>query len=54
MEKLQLELNSAREDAKKSLVYTSVWIFSLFLLAVLIKFDARPDQLVDTPPASFR
>lgn len=50
MEKLQIELNSAREDAKKSLVYTSVWIFSLFLLAVLIKFDARPDQLVDTPP----
>ncbi|MEY3100570.1 MAG: hypothetical protein RIS63_1472, partial [Bacteroidota bacterium] len=37
MEKLQIELNSAREDAKKSLVYTSVWIFSLFLLAVLIK-----------------
>ena len=50
MEKLQIELKSAREDAKKSLVYTSVWIFSLFLLAVLIKFDARPDQLVDTPP----
>ena len=50
MDKLQLELSSAREDAKKSLVYTSVWLVSLLLLAVIIKFDARPDQLVDTPP----
>ena len=50
MEKLQLELISAREDAKKSLIYTSVWLVSLLLLAIIIKFDARPDQLVDTPP----
>ena len=50
MEKLQLELISAREDAKKSLIYTSVWLVSLLLLAIFIKFDARPDQLVDTPP----
>jgi hypothetical protein len=50
MEKFQLELMSAREDAKKSLVYTSVWLVSLLLLAIIIKFDARPDQLVDTPP----
>jgi hypothetical protein len=50
MDKLQLELSSAREDAKKSLVYTSVWLVSLLLLAIIIKFDARPDQLVDTPP----
>lgn len=50
MEKLQLEYMNAREDAKKSLIYTSVWLVSLLLLAVLIKFDARPDQLVDTPP----
>lgn len=48
MEKLQLELISAREDAKKSLIYTSVWLVSLLLLAIFIKFDARPDQLVDT------
>lgn len=50
MEAYQIELIQAREDAKKSLVYTSVWLFCLLLLAILIKFDARPDQLVDTPP----
>lgn len=50
MEAYQIELIQAREDAKKSLVYTSVWLFCLLLLAIIIKFDARPDQLVDTPP----
>ena len=50
MEQFQLEYNSAREDSKKSLIYTTVWLLSMLLLAFIIKFDARPDQLVDTPP----
>lgn len=50
MEAYQIEIIRAREDAKKSLVYTSVWLFCLLLLTIIIKFDARPDQLVDTPP----
>lgn len=50
MESYQLEYIGARADAKKSLVYTSIWLLSLLILAFIIKFDARPDQLVDTPP----
>ena len=50
MEQFQLEYIGAREDSKKSLIYTSVWLLSMLLLAFIIKFDARPDQLVDTPP----
>jgi hypothetical protein len=50
MEQYQLEYLSSREDAKKSLIYSSVWLMALFILAIIIKFDARPDQLVDTPP----
>jgi hypothetical protein len=50
MESYQLEYIGARADAKKSLVYSSIWLLSLLILAFIIKFDARPDQLVDTPP----
>ncbi|MEY5000017.1 MAG: hypothetical protein RLZZ211_53 [Bacteroidota bacterium] len=50
MDAYQIEIIRAREDSKKSLVYTSVWLFCLLLLTIIIKFDARPDQLVDTPP----
>jgi hypothetical protein len=50
MEQFQLEYIGAREDSKKSLIYTTVWLLSMLLLTFIIKFDARPDQLVDTPP----
>jgi len=50
METYQIELEKMREDAKKSLIYSAVGLIGLFILLVIIKFDARPDQLVDTPP----
>ena len=50
MEQFQLAYIGSREDSKKSLIITSIWLLSLLLIAFVIKFDARPDQLVDTPP----
>lgn len=50
MDQLQLDFLQAKQDAKKSLIYSSIWLLCLLLLTFIIKFDARPDQLVDTPP----
>ncbi len=50
MEQFQLAYIGSRKDSKKSLIITSIWLLSLLLIAFVIKFDARPDQLVDTPP----
>lgn len=50
MDQLQLDFLQARQDAKKSLVYSTLWLLFLLMLTFFIRFDARPDQLVDTPP----
>lgn len=50
MDQLQLDFLQAKQDSKKSLIYSTIWLLFLLLLTFLIKFDARQDQLVDTPP----
>ncbi|MEN9699871.1 MAG: hypothetical protein RLZZ301_1069 [Bacteroidota bacterium] len=50
MDQLQLDYLEARKDAKKSLIYTTIALFLALLLTFLIKFDVRPEALVDTPP----
>jgi hypothetical protein len=50
MDQLQLDFLQARQDAKKSLFYSTLWLLFLLVVTFFIRFDARPDQLVDTPP----
>ena len=50
MDQLQLDYIEAKQDARKSLIYSTIWLLFLLLISFIIKFDARQDALVDTPP----
>ncbi len=50
MDQLQLDYIEAKQDARKSLIYSAIWLLFLLLISFIIKFDARQDALVDTPP----
>lgn len=50
MDQLQLDYLEAKQDARKSLIYSTIWLLFLLLISFIIKFDARQDALVDTPP----
>lgn len=50
MDKLQSDREKEQVDARKSLIISSLWLLFIFFVGFFIKFDARPDQLIDTPP----
>lgn len=50
MDKLQSDREKEQVDARNSLIISSLWLLFMFFVAFFIKFDARPDQLIDTPP----
>ena len=50
MDQLQIDYIEAKQDARKSLIYSTIWLLFLLLISFIIKFDARQDALVDTPP----